>query len=109
MSPFDVGRTNRGYMEIVYCILASSTQGALKTHIMFKCNLNSRQLQLYVQFSVDKGLLVRRRALPSPKVEYRTSERGRKYMHAYESLLELVGPSRPARMQLRVDSSSIGR
>jgi predicted transcriptional regulator len=88
-------------MEIIYSILESSMQGALKTHIMFKCNLNSRQLQLYVQFLVDKGLLVRQRVPPSPKVEYKTTERGRKYIQAYETLLELVGTSHPVRMQLR--------
>ena len=101
MSSFGNGRSNRGYMEIIYSILESSMQGVLKTHIMFKCNLNSRQLQLYVQFLVDKGLLVRERVPPSPKVEYKTSERGRKYMQAYETLLELVGTSHPVRMQVR--------
>jgi len=96
-----MGRANRGYMEIIYSILESSKQGALKTHIMFRCNLNSRQLQLYVQFLVDKGLLVRERVPPSPKVEYRTSERGRKYMQAYETLVGLVGNGRPERIQVR--------
>lgn len=85
-------------MEIIYSILESSMQGALKTHIMFKCNLNSRQLQLYVQFLVDKGLLKRQRVLPSAKVEYKTTERGRKYLQAYDTLLDLVGPTHPVRM-----------
>jgi predicted transcriptional regulator len=88
-------------MEIIYSILDSSTQGALKTHIMFRCNLNSRQLQLYVQFLVDKGLLVRERIPPSSKVEYKTSERGRRYMQAYQTLLELVGTAHPVRLQVR--------
>ena len=101
MPTFTVGRANRGHMEIIYSILESSMQGALKTHIMFKCNLNSKQLQLYVQFLVDKGLLMRQRAVPSPKVEYKTSERGRKYMLAYETLLELVGTGHPVRLQWR--------
>jgi predicted transcriptional regulator len=98
---FEAGRSNRGYMEIIYSILESSMQGALKTHIMFKCNLNSRQLQLYVQFLVDKGLLARQRFPPSPKIEYKTTERGRKYIQAYETLLELVGTSHPVRVQVR--------
>jgi len=88
-------------MDIVYSILEASKQGALKTHIMFKCNLNSRQLQLYVQFLVDKELLTRSRVPPSPKVEYKTSERGRKYMQAYETLIELVGSGHPVRVQTR--------
>ena len=88
-------------MEIVYSILEASKQGALKTHIMFKCNLNSRQVQIYVQFLVDKGLLVRERVAPSPKLEYKTSERGLRYIRAYETLLDLVGGSHPVRIQMR--------
>jgi predicted transcriptional regulator len=101
LASFAAGRANRGYMEIIYSILESSMEGVLKTHIMFKCNLNSRQLQIYVQFLVDKGLLARHRVPPSPKVEYKTTELGRKYMQAYETLLDLVGTSHPVRMQLR--------
>jgi predicted transcriptional regulator len=88
-------------MEIIYSILESSMEGALKTHIMFRCNLNSKQLQLYVQFLVDKELLVRVRVPPSPKTEYKTSERGHRYMEAYETLLELVGSSHPVRIKMR--------
>jgi predicted transcriptional regulator len=78
-------------MEIAYSILEASAEGALRTHIMFKCNLNSRQLQLYLQFLVDKGLLKRERDPPSSKVDYRTTELGRKYMRTYDTLFELVG------------------
>ena len=94
-------RANRGYMEIIYSILEASMDGVLKTHIMFKCNLNSRQLQIYVQFLVDKGLLARQRVPPSPKVEYKTTEQGRKYLQAYDTLLELVGTTHPVRVQMR--------
>jgi predicted transcriptional regulator len=88
-------------MEIIYSILESSMDGALKTHIMFRCNLNSKQLQLYVQFLVDKELLVRVRAPPSPKIEYKTSDRGRRYMEAYGTLLELVGSGHPVKIKVK--------
>ena len=65
---------------------------------MFKCNLNSRQLQEYLQYLVDKDLLKRERAPPSSKLVYKTTDIGQKYMKAYEELFELVGPR---------DSSSI--
>jgi predicted transcriptional regulator len=78
-------------MEIIYSILESSTKGALKTRIMYRCSLNSRQLNLYLQFMLDSGLLVSERVAPSPKVEYKTSERGRRYMEAYQTLLQMVG------------------
>jgi predicted transcriptional regulator len=87
-------------LEIIYSILRASTEGVIKTHIMFKCNLNSTQLQLYVQFLVDKGLLSRERVPPSPKILYKTSERGRKFVRTYEALLETVGTKSSERVEL---------
>ncbi len=89
-------------MEIIYSVLEASMDGALKTHIMFNCNLNSRQLRLYLQFLVDKGLLSSDQISPSAKVMYKTSERGEKYMRAYETLLEMVGPRGSTQIQLSV-------
>lgn len=88
-------------MEIVYSILEASTQGALRTHIMFRCNLNSRQLQLYLQYLVEKGLLSRERDPPSSKFEYKTTDLGRKYMQAYETLFELVGRRESTNLQVK--------
>jgi predicted transcriptional regulator len=68
---------------------------------MFKCNLNSRQLQEYLQYLVDKGLLKRERAPPSSKLVYKTSEVGRKYMKAYEDLFELVGPRDASNLKVK--------
>jgi len=95
------GRSNRGYIEIIYSILDASREGALRTHIMFKCNLNSRQLQEYLQYLVDKGLLNRERVPPSSKVVYKTTEIGQKYMKAYEDLFELVGPRDPSNLKVK--------
>ena len=89
-------------MEIVYSILDAATEGALRTHIMFKCNLNSRQLQLYLEFLVEKGLLRRERDPPSSKFEYKTTDLGSKYMHAYETLFELVGRRESTDINLKV-------
>ena len=88
-------------MEIIYSILEASMKGALKTHVMFKCNLNSKQLQLYLQFLVDKSLLERYRLPQSMKIQYKTSELGRRYTQAYETLLGLVGPRKPVGLPLR--------
>ena len=68
---------------------------------MFKCNLNSRQLQEYLQYLVDKGLLNRERVPPSSKVVYKTTEIGQKYMKAYEDLFELVGPRDPSNLKVK--------
>jgi len=85
-----VGRGNRGYLEIIHTILSVSTEGALKTHVMFKCNLNSSQVQQYLEYLVDRGLLDKERKAYSSKTSYLTSERGRRYMRAYSEVVEML-------------------
>jgi len=85
-----VGRGNRGYLEIIDSILSVCTEGALKTHVMFKCNLNSSQVQQYLAYLVDRVLLEKERKEYSSKTSYRTSERGRRYMRAYDEVVEML-------------------
>jgi predicted transcriptional regulator len=48
-------------MATAYSILSVCLDGALKTHVMFKSNLNSRQLHFYLESLVEKGLLEEKR------------------------------------------------
>ncbi len=89
-----LGRGPRGYMEIVYSVLSVCLNGALKTHIMFRCNLNSKQLHFYVESLLNKELLEKVRDPPSAKVEYRTTSKGRKYIEAYGALLQMLDERR---------------
>lgn len=85
-----LGHGPRGYMEIVYSILSVCLNGALKTHVMFRCNLNSKQLHFYIDSLLVKGLLEREREPPSAKVEYKTTGKGRKYLETYSVLLQML-------------------
>ena len=95
-----IGRGTRGYMEIVYSMLAACLNGALRTHIMFRCNLNSKQLQFYLESLLDKGLIEKSRDPPSSKVEYKTTARGMKYMETYNTLLQMLNQPRLERESL---------
>ncbi len=77
-------------MEITHSILSVCTDGALKTHVMFRCNLNSRQLHFYIESLLAKGLLEKERSPPSAKVQYLTTQRGRRYLEAYDILLQML-------------------
>jgi len=68
---------------------------------MFLCNLNSLQLHLYLQFLIDRSLLDRQRDPSGSKTEYKTTDLGRSYMHAYERLYALVGPRDFASIQVK--------
>ena len=89
-----LGRGPRGYMEIVYSVVSVCLNGALKTHVMFRCNLNSRQLHFYVESLLNKGLLEKVRDPPSAKVEFRTTPKGRKYIETYSVLLQMLDERR---------------
>ncbi len=87
----------------MYSILSVSLNGTLRTHIMFRCNLNSRQLHTYLESLMDKELLERRRDPPSAKVEFVTTVKGRKYIEAYNVLAEmLVGRKTVERETIRM-------
>jgi predicted transcriptional regulator len=57
---------------------------------MFRCNLNSKQLRFYIDSLLAKGLLEKERAPPSAKFEYRTTERGRRYLETYGTLVQML-------------------
>jgi predicted transcriptional regulator len=48
---------NRTRVEILANILKVASNGALKTHIMYKANLSHRQLERYLGFLEERGLL----------------------------------------------------
>ncbi|TLX67506.1 MAG: hypothetical protein E6L00_05220 [Thaumarchaeota archaeon] len=85
-----MGWGNRGWLEIIYFILVVSKKGALKTHIMYKCNLNSKQIDQYLQFLLDRQLLERKSESPDSKRHvYKTNEMGSRYITAYNQLAEI--------------------
>ncbi len=82
-----MGWGNRGWVEIVETILEICENGALKTHIMYKCNLNSKQIAQYLHFMENHKLIS---AIAEPPTTKRpifiTAELGKRYMNAYKQL-----------------------
>ena len=82
-----MGWGNRGWVEIVELILERCLNGALKTHIMYECNLNSRQLVQYIKFLTDRKLIESIQDNPNSKrPTYNTTELGKRYINAYKQL-----------------------
>ncbi|HEU5220860.1 MAG TPA: winged helix-turn-helix domain-containing protein [Candidatus Nitrosotalea sp.] len=83
-----MGWGNRGWVEIIETILEVCESGALKTHIMYKCNLNSKQISQYLQFLQNHKLIESMADDPfSKRAIFRTTpDLGRKYMEAYKRL-----------------------
>ena len=85
-----MGWGNRGWLEIIEYILITCKVGALKTHIMYKCNLNSQQVQQYLRFLLNCDLLEKHLESSNSKRHiYKTTVRGRKYMDVYNQIAEI--------------------
>lgn len=86
-----MGWGNRGWVEIIETILEVCENGALKTHIMYKCNLNSKQISQYLQFLQNHKLIKNVADDPfSKRAIFRTtSDLGKKYIEAYNRLADI--------------------
>jgi predicted transcriptional regulator len=83
-----MGWGNRGWIEIIKAILEICEKGALKTHVMYNCNLNSKQIAQYIQFLQNHKLIESLRESPASKKRpiFRTTDMGKKYIDAYNQL-----------------------
>jgi predicted transcriptional regulator len=85
-----LGWGNRGWLEIIDLMLEVCERGALKTHVMYKCNLNSKQLQQYMDFMLSRNLVaMSEEGGDVRRTVFVTTERGRKLMAAYSELADI--------------------
>jgi len=66
-------------------MLNVAARGALKTHIMYRANLSHRQLEKYLHFLEDKGLI---RKLLDDSGGYEATEKGIEFLKDYARLSE---------------------
>ncbi len=82
---------NRGLLDIIDSILLTCERGALKTHIMYRCNLNSKQIKTYLSFLLARHLVDKRQdEQQTSRFSYFTTSRGKKYVSAYRTLLKIL-------------------
>ena len=83
-----VGIRKRSDIDIMANILSEANKGTKKTHIMYKCNLSHKQLQVYLQLLLDMKFLT---TPENPKLSYfRTTSQGFKFLEAYQTLKGLM-------------------
>ena len=76
----------RGFLEIVECILKACRAGAKKkTRLMYAANLNWAQLNKYLNFLMEKGLLEH----VSERDEYVLTKKGARLLRACKELRKL--------------------
>ena len=81
-------KNNRGRIQIMGDVLGLSTAGIKKTHIMYRANLSYEQVHMYLAELIEKGLL--EQAATEEGVVYRTTGKGREFLHYYSRLVSLL-------------------
>ena len=78
----------RGFIEIVSEILEALLNSSLKkTHITFKCNLDSRAVTKYLRIMMETRLVEKSSTDPSL---YLITQKGILYLHRYQLFANLV-------------------
>ena len=83
-----LGFGNRESLDIIDLILLVCLNGTMKTHVMYKCNLNSRQVQDYMELLL-KFQLLQKEETEERRTLYRTTERGMRFIKSYAELFEI--------------------
>jgi len=77
-------------------MLRSVGSGSTKTHIMYKAYLSYSQLVDYLSVLEERNLIVYEKGTQ----QYRTTERGLRFMNAYDKISELI-PSTENRNEMK--------
>ena len=86
---------NRTRIEILASILHVADRGTLKTHIMYKANLSHRQLEKYLTFLQNEGLLAEFMDEETGTNMYKVTEKGMQFLKEYTQLSRYFGQRTP--------------
>jgi len=83
---------HRSRIDIIANILKEAIDGAKKTQIMYKCNLSFKQLQIYLNFLIEKNFLktVRVKGSNSSMEFFEITRKGRDFLKAYNNIKALL-------------------
>jgi predicted transcriptional regulator len=83
---------NRSRVEILYDIVAASKSSARKTHLMYKSNLSFKQLRMYLDFLIERGLVQERLDnLEDAGHTYAVTSKGLEFLTLFEELQGFMG------------------
>jgi len=89
----------RNSYDIIAKICELALRGTLKTHVMYQCKLSYEQVEEYLPFLLEKGLLVvedshkklsGRGITFGSKVIYKTTEKGKRFIRCFETVKNIL-------------------
>lgn len=93
MNPYYESKTerHRSKVDIVYDILVSAMgAGAKKTHILYRANISSTQVESYFSALLAHNLLEKAHDMDGNNV-FRTTQKGSKFIECCEEIRSLIG------------------
>ena len=81
-------RKRRDRLYIIAEVLEIAKNGSLKTQIMYRANLSFAQLNNYLSFLLEVGLL--RETSEERKTVYRTTKKGVRFLLNYHKIRNLI-------------------
>ena len=84
----ELGQTkHRDRLKIIEDILTAALDGASKTQLVYKANLNFKRLSRYLPDLAEKGLIAPAQSSPT---RYTTTEKGRDFLNRYRKARALL-------------------
>lgn len=80
-------RERRNTIKLAVDILETAFNGATKTEIVYKANLNFKQVQRFLDFLMKKGLIS---VSSNKRKRYHTTEKGKEFIRRYRKTVELI-------------------
>lgn len=87
----EIKQKRRDQISIIANILESAREGARKTQIMYRANLSFSQLNEYITFLIDNGLI--RQTTVKGKEIYFATVKGVLFTQMYSELLKMIEAS----------------
>jgi predicted transcriptional regulator len=88
---------NRSRVEILYDIISAAKPSSKKTHLMYKGNLSYQQLDLYLNFILQNGLL-EERFIDDTRL-YCITQKGMQFLTLFDDMHNLITPPKPQTAQ----------
>jgi predicted transcriptional regulator len=92
------GRKRRDRLSIMAEVLEIAKHGCLKTQIMYRANLSFAQLNEYLGFLLEVGLL--KNARENGKAVYRTTRKGVRFLKNYYKIMDLLRRKKRSQLNL---------
>ena len=82
----------RSNIEIIADMLrvGNNGNGAGKTEIMYSANMSYAQIQKYLAFLMDQGL-INKIQVGNPSIKYHVTDKGNKLLEHIDNIMEMLG------------------